>query len=92
MAGAAVYRHGASGSRATVRPTPYETIVDMQIARADAHLIVAGIEGASRRMHKLEESHSLTEHERASLNQTIEATEHALELARQLFGTSSLSR
>jgi ribonuclease HII len=66
--------------------------MDMQIARAEAQLIVSGIEGATARMRKLEDSKSLTEGERESLDQTIAASEHALALARELFGSSGFSK
>jgi ribonuclease HII len=64
----------------------------MQIARADATLIISGIEGSLARMRRLEDSKSLTDEERRLLEETIEAGEHALASARKLFASSGVGR
>lgn len=64
----------------------------MQIARADATLIISGIEGSLTRMRRLEDSKSLTDEERRLLDETIAAGEHALASARKLFGSSGVGR
>jgi ribonuclease HII len=64
----------------------------MQIARSEAQLIVTGIESPIVRMRKLQDSKSLTDAERKSLEQTIASAEHTLELARALFAGSGFTR
>jgi ribonuclease HII len=64
----------------------------MQIARAEAQLIVSGIQSPITRMRKLEDSKSLSDAERKLLEETIAAAEHTLELARSLFEGSGFTR
>jgi ribonuclease HII len=64
----------------------------MQIARSEAQLIVSGIQGPIARMRSLEDSKSLTDAERKSLEETIASAEHTLELARSLFADSGFTK
>jgi hypothetical protein len=64
----------------------------MQIARSDAQLIVAGLDGSLARMHRLEASMSLTPHERSLLRETIEATQLARDRAFELLRGQGLDR